>query len=110
MSLFELGRAVATPGALEALAPEEALVLLRRHQGGDWGDVPHADARENELSVKRGFRVLSSYTAASGAKVWIIHRGRPVEHLYPAALGVLIDAYGAGALRGFGPYYLKEER
>ncbi|MDP9475134.1 MAG: hypothetical protein M3R38_05485 [Actinomycetota bacterium] len=69
---LELGVVVATPGAIEVLAPGEALALLRRHQSGDWGRVDAHDRRENELSVKRGFRVLSSYVAASGAKVWVI--------------------------------------
>ncbi len=51
---FDLGRVVATPGALEALtaaqtAPGELLLL--RHASGDWGEVPMEDARENELSV-----------------------------------------------------------
>jgi len=72
VSLFELGRIVATPGALEVLSPEEPLALLQRHQSGDWGEVPPADARENRLSVKRGFRVLSSYTVASGERVWVL--------------------------------------
>ncbi len=72
-SLFPMGRVVATPGALDAL--EEAQTrpseLLRRHQAGDWGEVPPADARENELSVRGGFRVLSSYVVG-GQKIWII--------------------------------------
>ncbi len=74
MSLFELGATVATPGALKMLGEAEVSPssLLRRHQSGDWGEVPPADARENRLSVKRGFRVLSSYTVASGERVWII--------------------------------------
>ena len=72
-ALFELGRIVATPAALSVLAPEEPLVLLQRHQSGDWGDVPPADARENRLSVKRGFRVLSSYRVGpDGVKLWVL--------------------------------------
>lgn len=75
MSLFELGRIVATPGALEVLGPEEPIVLLQRHQSGDWGDVSPGDARENRLSVKRGFRVLSSYPVGDGLRVWVITEG-----------------------------------
>lgn len=73
--LFPLGRIVATPGSLSLLAgagidPSE---LLRRHAGGDWGEVPPEDARENELSVREGFRVLSSYpVGGEGERVWII--------------------------------------
>ncbi len=48
-ALFPLGRLVATPGALRLLAETGTTVadLLRRHQSGDWGDVPPEDAREN---------------------------------------------------------------
>jgi hypothetical protein len=34
--------------------------------------VSVADARENELSLREGFRILSSYPLPTGAKVWII--------------------------------------
>ncbi len=76
-ALFPLGAVVATPGALEVLeeAGADALGLLRRHQTGDWGQVPACDARENERSVKNGWRVLSSYpvgSEADGRKVWIL--------------------------------------
>ena len=71
---FPLGRIVATPGALAALGtyPQEAYTFLLRHQSGDWGEVDAADCRENELSVDRGFRILSAYTTRTGVKVWII--------------------------------------
>ena len=70
--LFEVGKLVATPGALAVLAPEEPLTLLSRHVSGDWGDVPPEDAVENEFSVERGFRVASSYHTAVGTRVWVI--------------------------------------
>ncbi len=73
--LFPLGRVVATPGALEVLeeARVDALGLLRRHQTGDWGEVPACDARENERSVKHGWRLLSSYPVGeAGRKVWVL--------------------------------------
>jgi hypothetical protein len=76
-AFFPLGRIVATPGALEALeeAGTDTLALLRRHAAGDWGEVPPEDARENERSVRHGWRVLSSYpvgSEAAGEKVWVI--------------------------------------
>jgi hypothetical protein len=72
--LFALGRLVATPGALEALAhagqsPSE---FLARHQGGDWGECSEEDARANDLSVKQGFRILSVYLTRKVEKLWII--------------------------------------
>ena len=73
--LFPLGSIVATPGALSLLADAgvNPVELLRRHRHGDWGEVPDEDARENEVSVGRGFRILSSYRVGNeGTRIWII--------------------------------------
>lgn len=72
--LFDLGRMVATPGALQALeeAGTSGSEFIRRHVTGDWGEVPPEDAAENDLSVKQGFRILSAYTLSTGVKIWII--------------------------------------
>lgn len=48
------------------------LSFLRHHLAGDWGQVCSADAAENDLSVKEGFRILSVYTLKTGARIWII--------------------------------------
>jgi len=66
-----MGRVVATPGALELLGHEGCLLLLARHAGGDWGDLDGHDRRQNELALRDGERIFSSYATASG-KVWII--------------------------------------
>jgi hypothetical protein len=75
--LFDLGRVVATPGAMALLvsAGENSARLLGRHAGGDWGEVPPEDACENERSLRYGWRVMSSYPVGSegdGERVWII--------------------------------------
>jgi hypothetical protein len=74
MRRFGLGVVVATPGALEVLGSLEIspTELLERHASGDWGDIPADDALENEYSLKRGLRVLSSYPLPGGERVWII--------------------------------------
>jgi hypothetical protein len=71
---FPLGRVLATPGALEALgkAGQQPQEFLDRHANGDWGEVDSSDARENEISLERGFRLLSSYTTRAGDKLWVI--------------------------------------
>lgn len=72
---FTLGRVVATPGALSLLAATstDPAELLARHQGGDWGEVPPEDARENARSVRNGWRVLSSYPVGGAReRVWLI--------------------------------------
>jgi hypothetical protein len=71
---FELGRIVATPGALAAM--EEAGItpasLLARHAAGDWGELDAEDVRENEFSLANGFRLLSAYRLSNGVKVWVV--------------------------------------
>lgn len=69
---FPLGRLVATPNALERIPNPEILAALQRHLTGDWGDVDEHDRKENELSLKEGFRLLSVYRSARGVKFWII--------------------------------------
>lgn len=71
---FSLGQVVATPGALRELeiSGESPLSFLRRHVSGDWGDLDEEDRRENELSIREGFRLLSSYRLKTGEKLWII--------------------------------------
>ena len=70
---FPLGQIVATPAVLAYLEQHgvPARTYLERHGRGDWGDVPAADAVENDCSVQRGYRVLSAY-AVAGQKIWII--------------------------------------
>jgi len=74
MIRFQLGRVVATPGALSALEKAEQLPaeFLNRHVNGDWGEVPEADKQENQRSVEQGFRILSAYTTSAGDRVWIL--------------------------------------
>jgi hypothetical protein len=68
-----LGRVVATPGALKLLkeAGGHPLDLLARHATGDWGELCAFDRRQNEIALREGLRVLSSYEVPAG-RVWII--------------------------------------
>ncbi len=72
--LFPLGETVMTIGAKETLAESNQLPneFLAKHQNGDWGDVCENDWRENDLSVKEGFGILSAYKTIKGDKIWII--------------------------------------
>jgi len=69
---FPLGQVVITPAAKDAIPDAEVRTALDRHIAGDWGDLCPADQAENELSLKEGFRLLSSYRASDGTKFWII--------------------------------------
>ena len=72
--LFTLGQVVATPGALAALekAGQQPGDFLSGHVTGDWGEVPPEDIKENEFSLKLGFRLLSAYRTNAGDRIWII--------------------------------------
>lgn len=59
---FELGRVVATPGALEH-AQDRFDECLARHVNGDWGVSPDEDRQINDtvLRDKLGTRLMSAY-------------------------------------------------
>lgn len=72
--VLNLGRTVATPGALTALvdAHESGLWYLRRHQCGDWGELSAEDWAANYLALREGSRILSAYRLPTGTDLWII--------------------------------------
>jgi hypothetical protein len=68
-----LGRVVATPGALNLLSEmgEDPFGYIARHAAGDWGELCAFDRQQNEIALRDGLRILSSYDVAAG-RVWII--------------------------------------
>jgi len=54
------------------IAGQTGIEFLRRHMSNDWGELSDEDVRENELSLREGFRLLSAYRTARGQKLWII--------------------------------------
>lgn len=71
---FPLGRIVATPAAIDALAQsgDSAHALLMRHSTGDWGDLCDSDKQANDADLAHGGRLLSAYVLGDGTKLWII--------------------------------------
>lgn len=73
--LFPLGQIVATPGAIEAAEKAGVTLdsLIRRHNGGDDGDLCDEDREANKLAIDDGSRILSAYSLPkTGEKIWII--------------------------------------
>jgi hypothetical protein len=73
--LFQPGRTVGTPGALAALdkAGQSPQEFLARHIRGDWGDdLCEKDREENQVSLERGFRLLSSYRTCADEEIWVL--------------------------------------
>jgi len=71
---FSPGQIVATPGALAAMEEHQCqpLTLLARHLAGDWGVLPAEDAQLNDLALKTGGRLFSSYPIAPEVRIWLI--------------------------------------
>ena len=74
---FNLGRLLMTRGVNDQVAENTDFAKfvtgsLARHRKGDWGTLSEEDRKENELSLKEGFRLLSAYEAEGLPKIWII--------------------------------------
>ncbi len=77
--LLSLGTVYVTRG-IQALIDDHNLDVtpfIARHVTGDWGEVCAEDAAENQLSLEKGFRILSAYSFTSeingeAYKLWII--------------------------------------
>ncbi len=77
--LLSLGTVYVTRG-IQALIDDHSLDVtpfIARHQTGDWGEVCAEDAAENQLSLERGFRILSAYSFTSDIdgqnyKLWVL--------------------------------------
>jgi hypothetical protein len=72
--LFPLGKVFMTVGARKALeeSNQSASEFLAKHSIGDWGLVCEDDSRENDFSVREGFRILSAYKTEKGEKLYVI--------------------------------------
>jgi hypothetical protein len=44
---------------------------LDRHVAGDWGDLCAFDRRQNEIALRDGYRVLSTYSVGERS-IWVI--------------------------------------
>ncbi len=73
MAPLPLGRVVATPGALRTIlgAGGSPFDYVARHASGDWGNLCEFDRRQNEIALRDGHRVFSSYDVSVG-RVWVI--------------------------------------
>lgn len=74
MKLFDLGKVVITPNALQFCEEHDSVhvdQLLARHQRGDWGDMDADDKMANDKAVQKGTRIFSSYQFGED-KLWII--------------------------------------
>ncbi len=92
---FCLGRALATPAALETIrrAGQDPLFFLERHARGDWGEVDAEDWKLNDESVRDGSRILSAYRTLTGEKLWIITEAKGDDGLRASTCILLPEEY-----------------
>ena len=74
---FSLGQLVFTRGVNDRVADDIQFAKLvteslKRHVKGDWGNLCQEDKKENDFSLKNGFRLLSAYERNGLPKIWII--------------------------------------
>jgi hypothetical protein len=71
---FPLGQTSATRGAIEAMreASHHPAEFLIRHKHGDWGELDSHDRKENERSLRLGYRLLSAYGTRHKEQLWVI--------------------------------------
>lgn len=69
---FRLGKIVTTPSAQEKLTTDDILMGIRRHQAGEWGDIPEADRIENDLAIEIREQLVSEYQSAKGVKFSLV--------------------------------------
>ena len=73
---FALGKTVWTRGVNDLVAVDSSFAKfvmdsLKRHANCDWGELSIGDKRENDFSLDKQLRLLSSYQHG-GIKIWII--------------------------------------
>ncbi len=69
---FGLGNLAITTVAWECVDRDDLVAAIDKHLRGDWGDVSKEDWTSNELALKEGYRLISSFKDRTGTKFWII--------------------------------------
>lgn len=92
---FQMGKVVATPGAIAALeevgqSPWEFLTL---HMDGMWGTVDDEDKAANDQALRDGSRILSAYRLNTGEKIWIISEAKGDDGHRESTTILLPDEY-----------------
>ena len=72
---FPLGQTVITPNALETLHADDVQRAIRRHSGGDWGDLCMDDKAINDGALAAGCQLISAFHDRKGNRFFIITQG-----------------------------------
>jgi len=74
MKKCDLGKTLATPGALAALeaSGQSPAFFLDQHVQGNWGEVSREDRLLNDIALVSGERLLSAYRTLKGQRIWVL--------------------------------------
>ncbi|MFM0488311.1 hypothetical protein [Paraburkholderia graminis] len=72
--LFHPGKLLVAPDALETLRTNKIplISVMLRHIAGDWGCVSDDDARQNDLSIAAGLRLMSIYPLHDRTRIIVV--------------------------------------
>ena len=95
MKKFDLGKTLATPGALAALeaSGQSPAFFLDQHVQGNWGEVSREDRLLNDIALVSGERLLSSYRTLKGERIWVITEATDDEGIRAATTITLPSEY-----------------
>jgi hypothetical protein len=98
--LFDLGRLVATSGALAALEKtgQHAVEFLARHVTGDWGELPVEDGGRKLSLLATGLPSSQQLPNLRGRQTVGHHRSRPLRD-HPSASRRILIPFLARAVR-----------
>jgi len=71
--LFSLGQTLTTPGALVVMQGMDIspVLILNRHQCGDWGSMDQDDKEANDSALNTEARIFSAYKFGT-VLLWVI--------------------------------------
>lgn len=69
---FPFGQLIITAAAAEVIPADEAVLALRRHAAGDWGELCPEDWARNDEALRNGDRLFSCYVTQDKERFWIV--------------------------------------
>lgn len=70
--LFELGKIVVTPGAMEMVGDFGVVYVINLHSHGNYGNVSEMDERLNQWAIANGERIVSTYSGIWEKSVFVV--------------------------------------
>ncbi|BCG56754.1 hypothetical protein [Paenibacillus sp. URB8-2] len=70
--LFEIGKVIATPGALEMIGDYGVIYVVNCHAHSNYGNVSDTDKKLNDWAIEHGERIVSTYSGIWEKSVFVV--------------------------------------